>query len=177
MVHGGGKAEAHVLIVRRVDGVNHIGGIAMEEVGVLLVVHQEEVNVPAFIGGLDPGNFRERVVSPVELRAGCVRRNFEEKFCGGGDGERFMDDDGAGSDGRWSNVVVGMRLPWPPRLFFGRLLRGVGLRHILGERADHWSYNRVYRALLRPWLGGLRLPGGWRFQQGRVIVVISDGSY
>ena len=73
LVESGGKAQAHILIVGRVDRINRVGGIAIKKICVLLLIDQEKIDVSVFIGGLRPGILGERVVGSMELRAGGVR--------------------------------------------------------------------------------------------------------
>src|SRR5580692_8966625 len=173
----GGKTEAYVLIVGRVDGVDDIGGATTEEVGVLLFIHQKKIDVSTFIGGLEPGVFWKRVISAVQLRAGGVSGNVEQKLSGGRDSKSFVHDGGAGAYGRGGDVIVGMRLPRPYWLVCFR--RAVVLRHQDLERTHHRSHNRI-----RAWVLDIRLGGhflescdGLRLQLGRVILVIGIAYY
>ena len=76
----GGKAKAHILIVRRVDGVHHIGGVAVEIVGILFVVHKKKVDVAWVIVRLISGRRYKGMIRTAQLRAGGVRRNLKGKI-------------------------------------------------------------------------------------------------
>jgi hypothetical protein len=91
LVESGGKAKAHILIMGRVDRINHVGGIAIKKICVLLLINQEKVDVPVFVAGLRSG------IGSMQLGAGSVRRNFEDKLCSGSDGKRLVHDGGAGA--------------------------------------------------------------------------------
>ena len=80
LVKSSGKAEAHILIMGRVDRINHAGGIAIKKICVLLLVDQEKIDVSVFIAGLRGRIFRRRVVGSVQLGAGGVCRNFEREI-------------------------------------------------------------------------------------------------
>jgi hypothetical protein len=83
----------------RVDGIDHVGGIAVKKIRVLLLIYQEKVDVSVFFAGLSGRIFRRRVIGSVQLGAGGMRGNFEDKFCSGSDGKCLVHDGGAGAHG------------------------------------------------------------------------------
>ena len=118
----------------RVDGVNRVGGLAAEKVGVLLAVHQEEIDIGAFVARLNSGLPHKRTKGSMQLRAGGVRWDFERKFCRSGHGKRLAHDDSIRTYRRFRDVIEGVRLNHAA--LFGSLLLLLIL-HPLGER----SYN------------------------------------
>src|SRR6266446_937889 len=116
VIQRGGKLTVHVLIMGRIDGENRVGGTALEKVRVLLVIHQQKVDVCVFIAGLD-STLHERTISSVQMWAGGMRWNLEEKLCGGGHGKCLVHNGAAGAHRGRSNTIAGMGLSSRRRRF------------------------------------------------------------
>lgn len=76
----GGKAKADVLIVRRVDGVEHVGGVAVKVIGILFVIHQKKVDVAWVVVRLISGRRHKGMIRTAQSRAGGVRWNLKGKI-------------------------------------------------------------------------------------------------
>src|SRR5450755_1883053 len=76
--HGGGQIEIDCLIVRRLDVEERLAGMIAGKGGLLLLVHDKEVDVGRVVGRAMqlPG---ERLEDPMKMRLHRVRRNLKRK--------------------------------------------------------------------------------------------------
>src|SRR5207302_2587599 len=101
----------------RIDGENRVGGTALQKVRVLLVIHEQEIDVCVLIAGLGCTLLQERTISSVQTWAGGMRWKLEGKLCGRGHGKRLVHNGAAGPYRGSSNMIAGMGLSSRRRRF------------------------------------------------------------